>query len=836
MVKKFKRLDRQAFSVMAVIVVTALLVCTFLAIFLRFTIRDTMVERKMAAINVSEENLFKQLDNVLKLVDELKVFANTDYIETVVNKEYNLFSISQSKFADLTDTWSEFKLEDRIYFGKQFTEGDVVVEISISDLDQLMPDGLGYEYIFLNGSGKVLDDNSVEFEITQSIEKYKEKETFVVDGYVIKTTLIDDLYIAIVDTTFRLKGKIKSIIYTVIAVVMVLILLLSVYIKRITNRVKGDIDLISVRVEAIGNGVFLEKKEKFIYHELEKLDILLCSMGKLIQDRTEEINDININLEAKVKERSHEVLNKNRQLEKEVQDRKKIEEEIKLINSSLDTVIKERTKELETANEALNRNAELAEKANDAKGKFLAVMSHEMRTPLNAIIGFSHMLSMDTSDKDSKETLKLILNASKILLSLINDVLDYAKYESGKMNFQTEQFNFQNDILEVIESFKMLANSKKLDFKTHGVETLDFEVLADQTKIKQVLNNLLNNSMKFTVEGEISIYFDVTKSSDKVMIDCHISDTGIGMTDVTRDQLFEPFVQGDHKMQHKFGGTGLGLSITKEIIEYYQGSISFTSQLDIGTTCRFNLELPLVLEQRQIGKLSYSKILYVDDNIENQKLMQQYFNKYHLPYDVAFDGKEAIRKFKSGEFDLVFMDLQMPIMDGYESTKLIRQLSPNVYIIAMTAYTDQDVKDRCKEIGISDYMKKPIDFGHLNGILGIDNKSVVVTHMTQDHLINDHARRLSEYINFDEDVCKELIYTYIRQLREAFVTIEGLRMSEDYLAISRILHKMKGGAATVRLSKLHNMLTQAEIFSNEHEYQKLFEMIDQMKEVNIIKK
>ena len=836
MIKKFKRLDRQAFSIMAVIGATALIICVFLAIFLRFSIQNTVLERKMAAVDVSEKNLFEQIDNVLKLVDELKVFTNMDYIETIVNNDYKPFIISESTFDNITNTWTLFKQDDKIYFGKSFADDDVVIEILISDLDQLIPDSLGYDYIFLNENGKVLDENSVEFKLTQPIKVENRKVPFVVDGYVIKKTLIDDLYIAIVDSTFRLKGRVKSLIITIIVVVLVLIIFLSVYIKKITNRVKGDLDLIFLRVEDIGNEIFTEKEDILIYEELDKLDVLLCSMGKLIKDRTEEINDINSNLEAMVKERAHEVLNKNKQLEKEVQERKKIEEEIKIINRSLDSVIKERTKELEKANEVLNKNAKLAEKANDAKGKFLAVMSHEMRTPLNAIIGFSHMLSMDTSDEDSKETLKLILNASKILLSLINDVLDYAKYESGKMNFQVEQFNLKRDVLEVVEAFEMLANSKKLVFKIHGIDTLDCDVLADQTKIKQVLNNLLNNSMKFTVEGEISILFDVKKSNGKVLVDCHIRDTGIGMTDETRDNLFEPFIQGNHKMQHKFGGTGLGLSITKEIIEHYQGSIKFFSELDIGTTCRFNFELPLVIENKSIGKLSYSKILYVEDNIVNQKLMQQYFNKYHLPYDVAFDGKDAVKKFKSGEFDLVFMDLQMPIMDGYESTKLIRQLSSEVYIIAMTAYTDQVVKDRCKEIGINDYMKKPIDFGHLNGILGIDNRSVLVTHMTQDDLIDKYAKILSEYIDFEQDVCKELIFTYVKQLREAFVTIEGLRLSEDYLAITRILHKMKGGAATVRLSKLHSMLTQAEIFSNEHEYQKLFEIIDQMKEVRIIQK
>nr|WP_255814069.1 ATP-binding protein [Acidaminobacter sp. JC074] len=592
---------------------------------------------------------------------------------------------------------------------------------------------------------------------------------------------------------------------------------------------KSDIKTISDRVTGIGEDEFSEKTESLIYLEFEKLDSLIATIGLNIKEKNEQIYQTNLSLEEEVNKRSHEVIDKNRQLEKEVQDRRKAEEEVKQISSSLETIVLERTKELENANELLNRNAKLAAAANEAKGKFLAVMSHEMRTPLNAIIGFSHMLSLDIEDDSTKETLTLILNASKVLLSLINDVLDYAKYESGKMSFQSEKFNLKEDIFEVTESFKLLTRNKGLDFEVHGLDQLNYIVIGDQTKIKQVMNNLLNNAMKFTLEGKIEVAFHISHLSGSILIDCHIKDTGIGMTDETRDKLFEPFTQGTQNISHQFGGTGLGLSITKEILEHYEGNVNFKSELNVGTTCRFSFKLPKVVDIEETISLNYSRILYVEDNIVNQKLMQQYFNKYHLPYDVAFDGKEAVEKFKSGQFDLIFMDLQMPILDGYAATEIIRSISTDVYIIAMTAYTDTEVKDRCKAIGFDDYMKKPIDFSHLTGILGLDSGKGNLSHVRQDTFIKKHAKKLSDEIEFDIDICEELINTFLSQLKESLVTIEGLRLTEDYDGITRVLHKMKGGAATVRLGKVYNLLLQAEIYSKEGELTNLFDVLDQVK-------
>ena len=163
-------------------------------------------------------------------------------------------------------------------------------------------------------------------------------------------------------------------------------------------------------------------------------------------------------------------------------------------------------------------------------------------------------------------------------------------------------------------------------------------------------------------------------------------------------------------------------------------------------------------------------------------------------------------------------------------------MSSDVYIIAMTAYTDTEVKDRCKAIGINDYMKKPIDFSHLTGLLGLTSGKANISHMKQDTFVYDHAKKLSAKIEFDVEICEELIHTFLSQLKESLVTIEGLRLSEDYDGITRVLHKMKGGAATVRLSKIHNLLLQAEIYSKEGELTNLFDTLDQIKEMNIIKK
>jgi CheY-like chemotaxis protein len=449
------------------------------------------------------------------------------------------------------------------------------------------------------------------------------------------------------------------------------------------------------------------------------------------------------------------------------------------------------------------------------------------------------MLSLELEGSKYKSTIDMILNSSKVLLSLINDVLDFAKYESGKMTFESVKFNLKDELEEVLDTFELLINEKNLLFKCLNLDTLNYIVIGDPTKIKQIFFNLLNNALKFTNEGGITIHFDSEIISNELKLSVEITDTGIGMAKKSQKYLFEPFKQGHDLIHKEFGGTGLGLSITKEIIEHMKGKVAFESILMAGTTCYFSITLPISdehgkNEETLIEPIIFNKVLYVEDNIVNQKLMQQYFKKYRVPFDIAFDGKEAVSKFSKGSYDLIFMDLQMPIMDGYEATELIRQMDESVYIIAMTAYTSNEVRDKCRLVGMNDYISKPVDFYYLAALFDIKDVNRMSL-ISSDELMTEHATLLSQMIDFDVEVCLELIMTFVNQLQESFVKIEGLRLKGDIESIGNIIHKMKGGSATVRLEKINHLFIKVETLISNNKYPEAFDVIDQIKEFAILK-
>jgi signal transduction histidine kinase/HPt (histidine-containing phosphotransfer) domain-containing protein len=478
-------------------------------------------------------------------------------------------------------------------------------------------------------------------------------------------------------------------------------------------------------------------------------------------------------------------------------------------------------RELADLNEQLKARNEEVERATRAKSEFLAAMSHEIRTPMNAIIGVADLLQQTLLTAEQKKYVTVFQAAGENLLTLINDILDLSKVESGEVKLESVSFDLRDLVSSVVEIAQVRAKAKGLAVTYSIGANVPANLVGDPNRLRQVLLNLVGNSVKFTEKGSVGIGINVNPDAEPGRLHFVVSDTGIGIPADKLGRIFESFAQADSSTTRKYGGTGLGLSISRHLLELMKGHIWVESDVGVGSKFHFTAEFALSADappsspavvghdlRREAGRnipvesiTPGLRILLADDSEDNRFLMLSYLKETRSLIDIAENGKLAVEKFATGNYDLVLMDVEMPEMDGYEAVRTIRQMERNrtepTPVLALTAHAFQEAIAKSLEAGFTDHLTKPIRRSALLEVIGRYSPPTPAT-STPSGLV------------FVDPSLEDMIPRFLEKRRQDVPKMTEAVQVGDYETVRRLGHNLKGTGAGYGFNTLSELGTQIE--------------------------
>lgn len=495
-------------------------------------------------------------------------------------------------------------------------------------------------------------------------------------------------------------------------------------------------------------------------------------------------------------------------------------EAIRIVGTTQDVTDAKKTEQ------ELIKAKQIAEQSLVLKETFLANMSHEIRTPMNAIIGFTDILIKRNLHAQEKEYVEIIKSSGENLLRIINDILDISKIEADMIVFEEHPLSVREMFKSIHNMMLQKANEKGLELIYKAEDNIPDVLLGDPTRITQILINLTGNSIKFTKKGTVEITAKViAEEKERSILQFIVNDTGIGIAEDKLNTIFERFKQAEAHTTRNYGGTGLGLSIAKQLVELQGGQMSITSKPDVGTQIIFTLPLKKTKEVYNVKQdtdekkfdpeeLKKLKILLAEDNPINVKLVLSLFSDYSIQADVAENGKEAVEKVKDNHYDLILMDVEMPEMNGYEATKFIRmELKNKIPIIAMTAHAMAGEREKCFEIGMYDYISKPINADLLFEKIYKATEFVKNWNNSVKKVIN--LDYLTDIMNGKKELIRETIDIFVKQASEDLPIINAAIDQSDYLTVKRFAHRMKSTITMMGINSLTPVLDEMETLGKE---------------------
>jgi signal transduction histidine kinase/CheY-like chemotaxis protein len=493
----------------------------------------------------------------------------------------------------------------------------------------------------------------------------------------------------------------------------------------------------------------------------------------------------------------------------------------------------------------LAREKERADKSAGIKEQFLANMSHEIRTPINAVVGFSNLLQKTPLQSDQKQFVDLIQSSGENLLAVVNDILDISKLEAGMMRISKNPFSIRDTCMSREMIFYHKAMEKNISFSCMIDQDIPDTLIGDVERLNQVMTNLINNAIKFTPEGgevNFTVKMD-NKTANTVDLLFSVKDSGIGIPKNKLAAIFERFEQADSDTSRQYGGTGLGLSIVKKIINLQGGDISVQSEPGKGSEFIFTItygymETPsnfTAVQNQDTVAFTNIKALVAEDNVTNQTLLKFILQQWNLDYDLAESGKQALELINKNKYDLVLMDIQMPVMDGYEAAKRIRkEINSVIPIIAMTAHVLPTEREKCIQSGMNDYISKPLKEAEFLQLL--KKYLPYTTSKTETTVIQKSIKNDFRYIDIDylnnifpgnDDFIKEIMYRFSEQYPKE---LKQLKYHADCMnpeGVKSLSHHLKTTVSALSIdTALRIHLEKIEEFAKEGDWLKIQQQVN----------